>query len=442
MKTYEAYKDSGIEWIGKIPEHWDRLRIKSLVAIKVTDGPHETPEWKNEGVPFISAEAIRENIIDLNYKRGNISFQQHTEYCKKSKVLKGDILFCKSGSTTGKSAMVNTSEEFGIWSPLAIIRAHKEKINNFFMYHSIQSGWFRRQVETSWTFGTQPNIGMNALENLWLAVPPLKEQTNIANYLDHKTSQLDSLISKKEKLVELLQEERTAIINHAVTKGVDPNVPMKDSGIDWLGEIPEHWSVKKVGYVSKVIRGASPRPAGDPLLFNGNYMPWITVKEVTNAVGKYINYTETFLTEEGAKQTRILEPETLILSNSGATLGVPRITLIRGGINDGSVAFMNLIVARDYLYYFFTTHTKIYRDEVSGYGQPNLNTEIVKSTPIPFPPPNEQNQIIKYIELQLKRFEEILIKTEQEIELLKEYKTALISEVVTGKVDVRNEALN
>jgi type I restriction enzyme S subunit len=110
-------KDSGVEWLGKIPEHWERARIKTLVAIKVCDGPHETPEWKEEGIPFISAEAIKGNQIDLNYKRGFISEEQHLEYCKKSKVQKGDILFCKSGSTTGKSALVENDDEFGIWSP-------------------------------------------------------------------------------------------------------------------------------------------------------------------------------------------------------------------------------------------------------------------------------------------------------------------------------------
>ena len=211
---------------------------------------------------------------------------------------------------------------------------------------------------------------------------------------------------------------------------------MKDSGVEWLGEIPEHWEVRKIGHITKVIRGASPRPAGDPLLFNGDFLPWITVKEVTNAIGRFITSTETYLTELGSFQTRVLEPETLILSNSGATLGVPRITLIRGGINDGSVAFLNLNIERDFLYYFFTTHTNIYREEASGYGQPNLNTEIVKSTKVPLPSVNEQIEIIKFIEKELIRFDLIINKSRQEIELLKEYKTALISEVVTGKVDV------
>lgn len=214
-------KDSGIEWLGEIPEHWNRQRIKTLVSTKVCDGPHETPEWKETGIPFISAEAIKGNQIDLNFKRGYISLEQHLEYCKKSKVIKGDILFCKSGSTTGKSALVNIDDEFGIWSPLAIIRVNNDKISNGYMFQSIQSSLFRRQVETSWTFGTQPNIGMGALENLWIAVPPKSEQLEIDSYLKLEISKFEEIISKTQQEIELLKEYKTALISEVVTGKVD-----------------------------------------------------------------------------------------------------------------------------------------------------------------------------------------------------------------------------
>lgn len=214
-------KDSGIEWLGEIPEHWGRARIKTLVATKVCDGPHETPEWKTEGIPFISAEAIKGNQIDLNFKRGYISIEQHLEYSKKSKVFKGDILFCKSGSTTGKSALVEIDDDFGIWSPLAIIRVNPEKITNSFMFQSIQSSLFKNQVETSWTFGTQPNIGMGALENLWIAVPPISEQEMINSYLKDELSKFELIISKTQQEIELLKEYKTALISEVVTGKID-----------------------------------------------------------------------------------------------------------------------------------------------------------------------------------------------------------------------------
>lgn len=214
-------KDSGIEWLGEIPEGWDRARIKTLVSIKVSDGPHETPEWTEEGIPFISAEAIKGNQIDLNYKRGYISKEQHIEYCKKSKVLKGDILFCKSGSTTGKSAMVEIDDDFGIWSPLAIIRVDQNKISNGYMFQSIQSSLFKNQVETSWTFGTQPNIGMGAIENLWIAIPPLSEQEEIDLHLKNELSRFDLILVKTQQEIEYLKEYKIALISEVVTGKVD-----------------------------------------------------------------------------------------------------------------------------------------------------------------------------------------------------------------------------
>lgn len=223
-------KDSGIEWLGEIPEGWDRARIKTLVAIKVCDGPHETPNWVEDGVPFISAEAIKGNQIDLNYKRGYISMEQHLEYCKKSKVIKGDILFCKSGSTTGKSAMVEIDDDFGIWSPLAIIRVNRDKISNSYMFQSIQSSLFKNQVETSWTFGTQPNIGMGALENLWIAIPPISEQEQIDIFLKNELAKFDLILAKTQQEIELLKEYKTALISEVVTGKVD----VRDEAVDLI----------------------------------------------------------------------------------------------------------------------------------------------------------------------------------------------------------------
>ncbi|MDO8315996.1 MAG: restriction endonuclease subunit S [Flavobacterium sp.] len=439
MKKYDNYKDSGIEWLGEIPNHWKVTKLKFIgdAIGGLTYAPNNVVDNENEGVLVLRSSNIQNGKLSL---KDNVFV--NLEISDKLTLKKGDILICsRNGSQhlIGKNICINERTEGSTFGAFMMIFRSKYYgfLNQYFNspIFTSQSGLFLTATINQLTSGT--------LNNFYIAIPKsIEEQTAIANYLDHKTTQINTLIVKKEQFISLLKEESTAVINQAVTKGLDPKVKMKDSGIEWLGEVPEHWEVKRIGHISKVIRGASPRPAGDPLLFNGDFLPWITVKEVTNASGKFITSTESFLTELGAIQTRILEPETLILSNSGATLGVPRITLIRGGINDGSVAFLNLNIERDYLYYFFTTHTNIYRDEASGYGQPNLNTEIVKSTKIPVPPIVEQLEIIKFIEKELSIFEELISKSQQEIELLKEYKTALISEVVTGKIDVRDEVLN
>jgi len=438
LKQYGSYKDSEISWISDIPSHWDVSRLKFLSNYVKTGStpPSDNPEYFNKGhIPWYGPGDF--NSLVLKDAKRHVTQKAVDE--NKCRVFdKDSILLIGIGATVGKIGMAKT-----ICSSNQQINAinidKTQMIASYAMYYLSS---IKDIIVSEADSSTLPIFNQTQTKNLKFSHPPIDEQTQIANYLDHKTHQLDNLISKKEKLITLLKEERTAIINQAVTKGIDSNVPMKDSGVEWLGEIPEHWGCKKIGHVSKVIRGASPRPAGDPLLFNGDYLPWITVKEVTNAIGKFIIGTESFLTELGAKQTRILEPETLILSNSGATLGVPRITLIKGGINDGSVAFLNLDVERDYLYYFFVTHTDIYREEAAGYGQPNLNTEIVKSTKTPFPPKREQIDIVSFIENENARFNKVLEVSKKEIEILKEYKTALISEVVTGKVDVRDEIIN
>ncbi len=446
MKKFNKYKDSGIEWIGEIPEHWDRVRIKNLVSIKITDGPHETPEWKTEGIPFISAESIKGNQIDFNFKRGYISYEQHLEYCKKSKVEFGDILICKSGSTTGKSAIVDTTTDFGIWSPLAIVRANETKVNNKYLFQLIQSNVFRRQVETAWTFGTQPNIGMNALENLWITIPPLPEQTTIATYLDHKTAQIDNLIAKKEKLIELLKEERTATINQAVTKGLDPNVPMKDSGIEWLGEIPESWLSYRIDWVSTIIRGNTGFKR-DELLDNGEYVALQYGK--TYKVDIVDDNFKFYVNNEFYKESQVVSRGDTILISTSETIEDLGHTcyydMEQKGLIGGEQILLKpnqKLLYEKYLYYYVQRFCAELKKCAKGLKVFRFNTHDLKSTFIAIPSIEKQIQIADFIDFETNRVDTAISKMFKQISLLKEYKTALISEVVTGKVDVRGEAIN
>lgn len=207
----------------------------------------------------------------------------------------------------------------------------------------------------------------------------------------------------------------------------------KPSHIDWIGNIPQHWEIIKLGHYTYIVRGASPRPAGDPNLFEGDFIHWITVKEITNGSGKYVTSTDTFLTEEGMKQSRIVEPETLVISNSGATLGVPKILKIKGCINDGSVAFTSIKekLYRDYTYYFLFSQTELLREQQSGYGQPNLNTDIIANIKLPLPPISEQQAIAIYLDQKTALIDELIAKKQRKIDLLKEQRTAIINHAVT-----------
>ncbi len=221
MNKYSSYKPSGVEWIGDIPKHWEFISIKHLVITKVTDGPHETPTFIDEGIPFLSVESVQDNKLDFNKKRGYISNELHQEYSKKCKPQRDDIFIVKSGSTTGKSTIVETDEEFNIWSPLCIIRSNKKKIIPRFTFSSIQSYYFRRFVELGWSFGTQPNIGMGVIENIKLVVPPLSEQLQIVEYLDTRTKEIDDLVSMEQNKIDLLKEYRQSLISEVITGKID-----------------------------------------------------------------------------------------------------------------------------------------------------------------------------------------------------------------------------
>ncbi len=191
-------RPSGVDWLGDVAHHWTVIPIKHLVSTPITDGPHETPEILDDGIPFVSAEAVSGGRIRFDKIRGHISPEDHKRFSRKYKPRYGDIYLIKSGATTGRVAMVETDIEFNIWSPLAAIRCEPRKVSRHFLFFFLQSKEFRTAVELSWSFGTQQNIGMGVIQNLEVPLPPMPEQQAIAAYLDVETANLDSLVHKAE----------------------------------------------------------------------------------------------------------------------------------------------------------------------------------------------------------------------------------------------------
>ena len=221
LKPLAPMQDSGIEWIGEIPEKWEISKIKHLLSTPITDGPHETPEILEEGIPFISAEAVKNLKVNFELKRGFISQIDHERFCKKCKPQFGDIFMVKSGATTGNIARVDTHEEFSIWSPLALIRVKNTVIKRDYMFYFLQSNLFRLQVELFWSYGTQQNIGMEVLENLYAPYPSLGMQQKIAAYLDKKCGEIDALSGRNKNIIESLQEYKQSLIYEAVTGKIE-----------------------------------------------------------------------------------------------------------------------------------------------------------------------------------------------------------------------------
>ncbi len=219
IRPNRSMKDSGVEWIDAIPGEWEIMKVLRTLAMPVTDGPHETPELQEEGIPFISAEAVSagNGKIDFSHKWGNISQEYYEECCKKYKPELNDIYMIKSGATTGRVAIVETNELFTIWSPLAVFRSNPQKVHPKFLFYALQSETFFKQVELGWTFGTQQNIGMRTLEKLKVCLPSIHEQQEIAVFLDEKCGAIDALLEKKQQIITELESYKKSLIYEYVT---------------------------------------------------------------------------------------------------------------------------------------------------------------------------------------------------------------------------------
>lgn len=214
-------KDSGVEWLGQVPEHWQTPCTKYLLEIPITDGPHETPQFVDEGIPFISAEAIHKGKINFDKKRGYIKPELNDIYSKKYSPKLEDIYMVKSGATTGKVAMVETEEKFNIWSPLAVFRCNKIKILPKFLLAVFNSNHFYDALVLNWSYGTQQNIGMGVLSNIEIPCPPINEQQEIIQHIDNELKVFKNLENKANHAIQLMQERRTALISAAVTGKID-----------------------------------------------------------------------------------------------------------------------------------------------------------------------------------------------------------------------------
>ncbi|BDP34254.1 TPA: restriction endonuclease subunit S [Vibrio parahaemolyticus] len=433
---YPDYKETHLEWLQEIPNHWQIKRLKYLgeAIIGLTYSPDDVVDSEDEGTLVLRSSNVQNKALAFD---DNVFVNKPIPEHLKTR--KGDILICaRNGSRAliGKNAQIDERAEgmtFGAF--MSVFRSpyndYLSKVFNSALFE-YQSGTFLTA-----TINQLTTANLNSFE---VPLPPESERETIANFLDHETAKIDALIEKQQQLIKLLKEKRQAVISHAVTKGLNPQVPMKDSGVEWLGEVPEHWNVTKFGYISQVVRGGSPRPAGDPTLFDGDYSPWVTVAEITKDDEIYLSETETFLTKKGSEQCRVFTSGTLLLSNSGATLGVPKILSINANANDGVVGFENLTLNSEFAYFYLSTLTHDLRERIKqGSGQPNLNTDIVKNIFVPVPAsPEETDTIVSYIKSMCDKFDALASKAKNAISLMQERRTALISAGVTGKIDVRN----
>ncbi len=418
MKKYDSYKHSGIKWIGDIPANWECFNLKFILRENIKDGPHETPIWFESGIPFLSIDGIVDGEISFKNCR-YIDEQQFEKFSKKLVIEENDIFIGKAASI-GKIARVKTNKKFTVWSPIAVIKV-KEDFSPVFVEYYFRSDIIQYQIEIFSTSNTQKNIAMGDIPRMKFIAPPLREQIQIANYLEHKSSGIDKLILKKQQFISLLHEELNAVVNQAVTKGVNHSVQMKDSGIEWLGEIPRHWEVKKLKYVANLKSG------------NG-----IISEQITHD-GIYPVYGGNGLRGYFSEYTN--DGNFVLIGRQGALCGNINYAKDKFWASEHAiVCYLNLY--NEWIWLGELLRVMNLNQYSQASAQPGLSVEKIKNLLIPVPNETEQKAIVESILNEQNRIEILISKTLQEIELLKEYKTALISEVVTGKIDVRNELIN
>jgi len=426
--------------MGEVPVHWNVRSLKSIVSTPITDGPHETPVFLDEGVPFVSAEAVSGGFINFDKIRGHISIEDNKRYSLKYKPELHDVYIVKSGATTGVSAIVDGRTDFNIWSPLAAIRCDRQCAVPQFVHFFVQSRNFQEAVSLHWRFGTQQNIGMGVLGDLPVAIPPIPEQTNIAAFLERETVKIDALVAEQEKLIALLKEKRQALISHAVTKGLDSNVPMKDSGIEWLGQVPVHWTVTPLKWLVDPDRPIMygivlPGPdvgEGIPILKGGNVKPArMNLNEMARTTSEI----------EAPYARARLKAGDLVYSIRGS-IGdceiVPK--ELEGSNITQDVARVAVAEGTSAPWVRWALLSTPVREELAsgslGAAVRGVNIFDLKRADLPAPSADEQFQIAHFLDEETGKIDRLIHEAEHATDLLQERRSALISAAVTGKIDV------
>jgi type I restriction enzyme S subunit len=434
IKPYNKYKSSGIAWLGDIPEHWSHSKLKYL-TYKIVDGAHFTPTYVEHGIPFLRVTDIQTKKINLS-KIKYIPLEEHNELIKRCNPKKGDVLLSKNG-TIGITKIIDWDFDFSIFVSLCLIKL-RPILNPYFFSTLFSSKAVEVQIKESGQTTSVTNLHLEKIRELICILPPIKEQIAIADFLDYKLSKIDRFISKKKQIIKLLNEQKAGIINHAVTKGLDPIATMKDSGIEWLGEIPEHWIVRKIGRSIKGIgSGTTPLSSNTHFYENGT-INWINSGDLNDNL---VYECKKQITQKAFNETSSLKkfPKgTLTVAMYGATIGKVGLLQIEATTNQACCNIpINSFYDTKFLMYWFMGNRKHIINLSYGGGQPNISQDTIKSLHIPCTSIEEQQAIVEHIEKETSKLITTIQTIEKEIALTQEYRTALIAEAVTGKIDVR-----
>ena len=437
-------KDSGVEWIGQIPEDWDVARlcdIKSEKKFAIVDGPFgsaiSTNDYREKGVPLIRISNLKNGEVsdeDMVY----IS-EELAESVRRSCIGLSDIVFAKTGATIGKCG-INRLIKYGILASSCIKILISHKYNCDYFYYIFSTDQFNQALRNTCTGTTRDTINLTPFSKLNVLLPPYCIQNRIASYLDHKCSQIDAIIARQQEVIEKLKAYKLSVISEAVTKGLDPNVPMKDSGVEWIGKIPKHWNVAKMKFVASFFNGdrSSKYPSGTDIVDTG------VIFVTSNNLGNIIlnkNVDTKYITKEkyddlGGAKLRINDI-IFCLRGSVGKCSINK-TESEGTIASSLVVIRAKKIPADYLIFVLQCPgiTAMSMLNAIGIGSLNLSAEDISEIFIPVPSQDDAKQIAKFLERKIKTIDKMINKKTDYISKLIDYKKSLIYEVVTGKKEV------
>lgn len=428
LPRHPQYKDSGVAWLGKVPAHWQVHRLKNLFEIRkriVGEEGHQVLSITQRGI----------KVKDIESNDGQLSM----DYSKYQIVHPGDFAMNHMDLLTG---FVDISPYAGVTSPDYRVFAVRDGVlcePRYFLY--LLQNAYRQKIFYAFGQGASEfgrwRFPTDQFNDFRFPYPPPGEQTAIATFLDRETGKIDALIAEQEKLLALLAEKRQATISRAVTKGLYPDAPMKDSGVAWLGDVPEHWGVSALSYLATINTGSTP-DRGEPSYWNGS-IPWIKTGEIA---WEPILESEEFITEKALSETaaRIAEPGTLMMAmyGQGVTRGRVAILSISASYNQACAAIsFGTRVSAEYARYFFMAAYQFIREEGNETSQMNLSSGIIAKIKLPIPLHEEQTAIVSFLDSETTKLDALRIESEHAIALLKERRSALIAAAVTGQIDVR-----
>lgn len=427
-KPYPAYKDSGVEWIGPVPEHWEVVRMKRAASLR-NERRNDSPDgWTYIGLEDVEPESGKyaptegasrqsEDSMVGVHRADDVLYGKLRPYLRKAIVADQDGL---------------CSTEFLVLSPR---RSTAPWLHRWLLTPEVT-----QQIEAGCDGAKMPRADWEHVGSIPIPLPPFAEQTAIATVIDRETTRIDALIAKKTRFIELLKEKRQALITHAVTKGLDPKVKMKDSGVEWIGEVPEHWAITRLKHVSRALIGLTYAP--EDVVSDGS---GITVLRSSNIQDGQLDLTDIVQVRAVADpELMVRVGDILICSRNGSRALIGKnILLDERSIGCTFGAFMTVVRGsfNDFLYYVFNStmfdaNSALYMTSTVN----QLTISMIANMEIPLPPEKEQRAIVSRLRKGLSSLDALLLQTQHSIDLLKERRSAFITAAVTGQIDLREEA--